>query len=67
MAASRPVELTAVEADLVEKMLEAIQFQGRENLLLAAGIFQKIGAAAGPALDSLERELAAADQRDGDS
>lgn len=63
MAVSRSVELTVAEASFVEKMLEAIQLQGRENLLLAAGILRKIEAAAGPALDSVEREIAAAEER----
>jgi hypothetical protein len=64
MSASRSVELTPAEADFVVKLVDAIQFQGRDNILLAAGLLLKIEAAAGPALDSLERELAAADAKE---
>lgn len=62
MSDSRPVELTVAEADLVGKMLDVVQFQGRENVLLAAGLFLKIKAAASPALDSVERELASVEK-----
>ena len=63
---SRPVELTAAEADFVEKMIGAIQLQGRENILLAAGLLLKIEPASGPPLplDSVERKIAAAEAKE---
>lgn len=55
------VELTEDEASFVLRMLSVVQIQGRENVLVAAGLFQKIEAAAGPPLDSVEREIARAE------